>query len=121
MLLFCLMLLWIKLKLHFFSSILLAPIYYHFGHYSIVIDIITLGGEIVDTLGLFFLVFIFLISITFYKNLTFQVFVKSFFKNYIFSFNFTPLLTYISTFFKNFLKLISFLLNKILFFFKKKK
>ena len=76
--------------------------------------------NVVDTIGLFYIMFFFLIIGLICRNATFQTFTKNFYKNYL-SFNNTlPLYAYISFFFNNFLKSISFLINKIYIFFKKK-
>jgi hypothetical protein len=76
--------------------------------------------NIVDTVGLFFIMFFFLIVGLICRNSTFQSFAKNFYKNYLSFSNLLPLTTYLSFFFSTFLNSISFLTNKIYYFFKKK-
>jgi hypothetical protein len=76
--------------------------------------------NLVDTVGIFYLMIIFLISFLIIRNITFQVYTKNFYKNYLSFFNLTPLTNYLYFFFSNFLKSVSFLVNKVFFFLKKK-
>ncbi len=80
----------------------------------------TVLTNLVDTVGIFYLMLIFLIAFLIIRNITFQVYIKNFYKNYLSFFNLTPLTNYLSFFFSNFLSSISFLVDKIFFFFKKK-
>ena len=75
--------------------------------------------NLVDTVGFFYIMFLFLIAGLIIRNFTFQIFSKSFYKNFVYFINPLPLLNYISFFFNNFLKSVSFLVNKIYLFFKK--
>jgi len=77
-------------------------------------------NNVVDTVGLFFIMFIFIGSILIFRNATFQSFVKNFFKNYFSFFNILPLLNYFSFFFKNFFKISYALIKKFFSFFRKK-
>jgi len=104
-----------------FSNFLLAPLYFHFGHYPLFIDIMTSLTDMVDTIAFFFLLFFFLISVTTHRDTTFFSYAKTFYKNYSHYLNRLPLYTYFSNFFSNFSKLISFFSTKISNFLKKKK
>jgi hypothetical protein len=99
---------------------MLAPFFFHFGHHWLFIEIMVLLTNIVDTVGLFFIMFFFLIVGLICRNSTFQSFAKNFYKNYLSFSNLLPLTTYLSFFFSTFLNSISFLTNKIYYFFKKK-
>ncbi len=77
--------------------------------------------NLVDTVGLFFIMFFFIIVITICRNATFQSYTKNFYKNYLSFSNFLPLSTYFSFFFNGFLNLSSFLINKTYNYFKKNK
>lgn len=95
-----------------YVTILLAPIYYHFGHYSFVLDLLSIGQDAVDTLGLYFLNFAFIAALIFYRNFFFQIFNKFFFKNYLVNKNVTPFLNYFNFFFNNFNKIFNFFYKK---------
>jgi hypothetical protein len=101
-----------------FCFVLLAPIYYHFGHISLVIDILSIGHDLVDILGTYFLNFIFVGALIFYRNFFFQIFNKYFFKNYFTNANRLPLFNYFSLFFASLKK--KFRLNSKFKKFKKK-
>jgi len=101
-------------------NIILAPFFFHFGHHWLFIEIMVLLTNVVDTIGLFYIMFFFLIVGLICRNSTFQSYVKSFYKNYLSFHNLLPLFNYISFFFTTFLNSISFLVNKIYVFFKKK-
>ena len=77
-------------------------------------------NNIVDTIGLFFTMFIFISSILIIRNATFQSFFKNFFKNYFTFSNILSLLNYFSSFFKNFFKISFSLIKKFFLFFRKK-
>jgi len=72
-----------------------------------------------DTVAIFFVAFILVAILAFYRNSTFQSFTKNLYKNYINFFNTLPLTVYFSIFYNNFFKLISFLSNQFSNFFKK--
>lgn len=76
---------------------------------------------VVDTVGLFYLFLFFAIATAICRNSTFQSYAKSFYKNYLSFSNILPLFNYVSFFFNSFLKSISFLVNKVFYFFKKRK
>lgn len=76
--------------------------------------------NLVDTFGIFFIFFFFLIMGLILKNSTFQIYVKNFYKNYFSFFNLLPLINYVNFFFNNFIKISSILVNKFFLFFKKK-
>jgi hypothetical protein len=76
--------------------------------------------NLVDTIGLFYICFFFIIMGLIFKNSTFQVYAKNFYKNYSIFFNFLPLMNYVNFFFNNFIKSSSVLVNKFFLFFKKK-
>jgi hypothetical protein len=82
-----------------FVYYLLAPIYFHFGHYSFVLDVLTVGGDVVDTLGIYFLSFFFISGVIFHRNYILQILNKLFFKNYFINRNILPLLNNFSSFF----------------------
>ena len=103
-----------------FANIFFAPFFFHFGHHWLFIEIMVLLTNLVDTVGLFFIMFFFLIVGLIVRNSTFQTFTKNFYKNYLSFSNLLPLTNYISFFFNIFLRSISFLVNKIFWFFKKK-
>lgn len=103
-----------------FANIILAPFYFHFGHHWLFIDIMVFLTDSVDTVGLFFIMFVFILTTTIVRNKTFQSYLRSFYKNYLNFFNVLPLFSYFSTFFKSYLKTITFFINKTYFFFKKK-
>jgi len=77
--------------------------------------------NIVDGAGLYFLALGLIIAAAFYRDATFQSYVKNFYKNYISFSNFLPFHLYISFFFNNFLNSISYLTNVFYNFFKTKK
>lgn len=74
----------------------------------------------VDTIGLFYIMFFFIAFVVLLRNSTFQSKAKELFKTISNSLNTLPLLSYISFFFKNFLKTNSHLVNSFFLFFKKK-
>jgi len=76
--------------------------------------------NLVDTIGLFYICFFFIITTLIFKNSTFQIYSKNFYKNYSYFFNLLPLLNYTNFFFNNFIKTSSILVNKFFLFFKKK-
>jgi hypothetical protein len=95
-----------------YFTILLAPIYFHLGHYSFVINLITIGYDLVDILGTYFLNFLMIGGLIFYKNHIFQIFNKLFFKNYLINKNNLPFLNFFNTFFTSVNKFISNIKNK---------
>jgi len=99
---------------------LLAPIYYHFGHYPLVIEIITVGQEMGEIVFLFFLFFIFLSYAVYYRNYYFQVFSNFTFNLSNFFKNKQPLSNPVSIFFDVLKKKVSIFFKKIKCFFKKK-
>jgi hypothetical protein len=106
---------------HRFADILSAPFYFHFGHHWLFIEIVVLLTNLVDTIGLYYILFFFLIIGLICRNSTFQSYVKSFYKNYLTFNNTLPLSNYVVFFYNNFVKGISFLINKIYYYFKKRK
>jgi hypothetical protein len=57
-------------------SIWLAPFYYHFGHYAWFHELLSIGQELAETVGLYVLVFILIGALIFYRNYLFQIFNK---------------------------------------------
>lgn len=104
-----------------YITILLAPIYLHFGHYPFVLDLLSIGQELIDTLGIYFLNFILIGALIFYRNFLFFIFNKFFFKNYLINKNNLPFLSYFGFFFKSLNRVGTAVLNKILPLFKSKK
>ena len=76
--------------------------------------------NLVDTVGIFYICFFFIIMTLILKNSTFQIYVKNLYKNYFSFFNLLPLLNYVNLFFHNFIKTSSILVNKFFLFFRKK-
>ena len=91
-------------------KILLAPFYFHFGHYALFIEIISYCQELVETIGIYLLVFIFILNLIFYRNYLFLIFNKNIFKNT--NINFIKQINYNNSFFNN--------IKNFNFFFKKK-
>jgi hypothetical protein len=77
--------------------------------------------NLVDTVGIFYICFFFIILGLIVRNFTFQTYNKNLYKNYSNFFNLLPLNNYFSFFFNNFLKSSLILVNRVFFFFKKKK
>jgi hypothetical protein len=96
-----------------FGTYLIAPIYFHFGHYAFMMDLMTIAHDMADTLGIYFLNFIIISAFIFYRNFFFQLFNKLFFKNYNLTQNNTPFLNYFNLFFNNLRKLVSTFFKKL--------
>jgi len=101
-----------------FTNIILAPFYFHFGHHWLFIEVVLLVSNVVDTIGIFYIMFFFIISVLIIRNLTFQSFTKNFFKNFSVYLNRAPFLNFFSNFFKFFLTSTSFLVNRSYLYFK---
>jgi len=98
-----------------------APLYFHFGHYNWFLDTATSFSELVDTNVIYFLFFLFLTFVVFYKNTFLKNFLKNFFKMPLsHSFN-TLVLFYYNFFFTNFKKIHSYFTKIYSYFTKKKK
>lgn len=95
-----------------FTNIILAPFYFHFGHHWLFIEIVLLISNVVDTIGIFYIMFFFIIGVLIIRNLTFQSFTKNFFKSSNTYLNRLPFLNFFSNFFKFFLNSTSFLINR---------
>lgn len=100
---------------------MLAPFYFHFGHCWFFIESMVVLTNIIDTLGLYFITFMLIVAICIYRNTTFQTFVKNFFRNYSYFFNFLPLSMYSDFFFNLYYDLLATLTTIFFFFFKKRK
>jgi hypothetical protein len=93
-------------------TFLMAPIYYHFGQYSFVLDLLGIAQDLIDVLGTYFLNFLFIGTLVFYRNFFLQIFNKFFYKNYTFNKNYNVFLNYIYFFFTNLNKTFNFLNRK---------
>ena len=58
----------------------MAPIIFHFGHYPFVLELFTLGQELAETVGIYFLAFILFSAVIFYRNYLFLLYNKMFFR-----------------------------------------
>lgn len=103
------------------KTYLLAPIYFHFGHYPLVMDILTLGQEMGEIIFIFLLVAIFIARLVYYRNYYFQVFSSFYFHLTNLLPNRQSLFNYTSSFFTSLKSGISFFFTKIKSFFKKRK
>jgi hypothetical protein len=86
-----------------------------------VIDLLTIGQDMVDTLGAYFLNFIIIASLAFYRNYFFQIFNKLFFKNYFTNKNNLSFLNYFHLFLNNLNKTVVNIFKKMPFSSKSKK
>lgn len=100
---------------------LVAPLYFHFGHYWFAIEVITIVQEMADVIAFFFLAIAITGSIVLYRNIMFQVLNSSFFKNYFSVSNRLPLLNYFSIFYNSFVNSVTFVVSKIYYFLKSSK
>jgi len=69
------------------------------GHYAFVLDVLTIGQDIVETLGVYILVFIVINALSFYRNYVFIFFNKFYFKNHLINKNILIFSDYFSLFF----------------------
>jgi len=77
--------------------------------------------ELADTLGLFFLAFIFIFGISLVREALLQLFNSTFFKNYLNFLNKAELLSYFSHFFATFRLNVSVLIKKVRSFFNNRR
>ena len=104
-----------------FKTYLLAPIYFHFGHYLLVMDILAFGQEMGEIIFIFLLVIAFIARLVYYRNYFFQVFSSFYFHLTNLLPTKQPLFNYISSFFTSLKSGISFFFTKIKSFFKRRK
>lgn len=90
----------------------MAPLYFHFGHHWWFIEIMTTLADASDTVAVYFLAFLFAGILAYYRNVIFQAFTKSLYKNYTTFQNLLPIYNHFSFFFVNFVKLTSSLTNQ---------
>lgn len=108
--------LWIIFHIYEILWTLALPFIYLFGHLKIFQNTIIIFQSIFDTLGIYFLVFLFIIIIIFFRNYILQVFNKKFFKNFLKNFNILLFNNYINFSYKSIHNSIIILINN---FFKK--
>jgi hypothetical protein len=102
----------------------LAPLYFHFGHYSWFINFISIFQDTGDIFLFFVICFAFIGGVSLLKNEKFQNFVQKINKNINNNFNFLPLSTYFQIYQIAFVNTYNFLtaqFNKIFLFFKNKR
>ena len=110
---------WILFNIYEILWIFTLPFIYLFGHLKVFQNTIIIFQSIFDTLGIYFLVFLFVIIIVFFRNYMLQIFNKKFFKNFLKNNNVLLFNNYIKFSYKSIYNSIMLLINK--FFFLKKK
>lgn len=82
-------------------------------------NVASLLSELVDITFIFFLFFVMLKSYTLYKDKVFEVYNRTFFKNYTLFFNVNSLLIFFKSIFNYLTSFFSILIKKIYYYFKK--
>jgi len=100
--------------------ILIAPLYFHFGHYVWFLNLAAFVSEYGTTIMYFFLLIFFLKGPSLYKDSMFQSFLQNMYKNYILTFNTLPLNVYFKMVFNDLINTSTFFIKKSFYYLKKK-
>lgn len=113
----------IKLITNFYAELktaLVAPLYFHFGHYAWFINYAAVFGEILETVIIFFLAIICIRWLITHRDYIFQTLIKNFYKNYIVTINTMPLNAYFTMVFNDLISFTSLIIKKSINYIKKK-
>ena len=116
--LYSLLLAYLKFVFNRCIDIFLAPFYFHFGHYPLFIDGITILAETSVTMVLFFMALIFAIGLSLYYNKQLRPIFSNLYKTIKNNHNTVTLLSYFSTAYHSLKLSVSFLIKVIKIFFK---